>query len=133
MLCVASTDGYFKYLNPEWEKVLGYSIEELLSRPLFDFIHPDDHEPTKAEIERQRKGNITLNFENRYRCKDDSYKVLEWRAAPAEGDRLFAVAIDITERKRAEEALRESEERYSLLTQNSQTGIYIHVDGILNS
>ena len=106
MVCVASTDGYFKYLNPEWKKVLGYSLEELLSRPLFDFIHPDDHEPTQREINRQIEGNMTLNFENRYRCKDGSYRVLEWRATPAKGDSLFAVAIDVTDRKRMDAALR---------------------------
>lgn len=109
MVCVARTDGYFKYLNPEWEKVLGYSQEELLSRPIFDFIHPDDHEPTQREIDRQIKGEMTLNFKNRYRCKDGSYKVLEWRATAAEGNRLYAVAKDITESKNKEEALRKSQ------------------------
>ena len=83
MICIAGTDGYFKYLNPEWEKVLGFSLEELKSRPLFDFIHPDDHIPTQKEIERQIKGEATLSFQNRYRCKDGSYKILEWRATPA--------------------------------------------------
>ncbi len=103
MICIAGTDGYFKYLNPEWEKVLGFTREELKSRPLFDFIHPDDHAPTQKEIERQIKGKATLNFQNRYRCKDGSYKTLEWRAIPAKKDKLFAVARDITERIRAEE------------------------------
>lgn len=100
MVCIASTDGYFKYLNPEWEKILGYSLEELFSESLFHFIHPDDHKITLREIERQKKGNMTLNFENRYRCKDGSYKIFEWRATAAEGDNLFAVAKDITEQKK---------------------------------
>jgi PAS domain S-box-containing protein len=108
MVCVASADGYFKYLNPEWEKVLGYSLDELFSRPLFDFIHPDDLELTQREIDQQLKGNTTINFENRYRCKDGSYKVFEWRAKPAEGDRLFAVAIDVTDRKKMEASVRRS-------------------------
>ena len=112
LVCIASADGYFKYLSPGWEKILGYSLEELLYRPLFDFIHPDDYEPTRKEIERQIQGNMTLNYESRYRCKDGSYKTLEWRATPALGDKLFAVARDITERKRADEALRESEESF---------------------
>ncbi len=46
MICISGADGYFKYLNSEWEKTLGHSLEELLSRPLFDFIHPDDIEAT---------------------------------------------------------------------------------------
>ena len=113
MVCIANTDGYFKYLNPEWEKVLGYSTEELLSRPLYDFIHPDDLEPTQKEIERKLSGRHTLYFENQYRCKDGSYKILKWRATPADGDMLYAVAEDITERKLAEDKLRKSEERFS--------------------
>jgi PAS domain S-box-containing protein len=118
MVCFAGSDGYFKYLNHEWEKVLGYTVEELLSRPLFEFIHPEDLEGTRKEIERQLKGEMILDFENRYRSKDGSYKILQWRATPAEGRTLFAVARDITERKRAEEVLRESEEKYRFLAEN---------------
>jgi PAS domain S-box-containing protein len=118
MVCLAGADGYFRYLNLEWEKVLGYSVEELLSRPLFEFIHPDDHDPTRKEIEKQLNGGMTLAFENRYRCKDGAYKTLQWRATPAEGDTLFAVARDITEQKKAEKALRESEEKYRFLADN---------------
>ena len=103
MVCIASPGGYFEYLNPEWEKVLGFSLEELSSRPLFDFIHPDDHERTWGEIDRQLQGNATINFENRYRCKDGSYKILEWRATPAKGGKLYAVAVDVTDRKKTEE------------------------------
>ena len=125
MVCIASTDGYFKYLNPEWEKTLGYSLKELLSKPLFDFIHPDDHEPTQREIKRQLSGKKTLNFENRYRCKDGSYRFLQWHAAPAKGDKLFAVARDITEQKKKNEALLESEERYIGLFERSFELVYL--------
>jgi PAS domain S-box-containing protein len=66
MVCIASTDGYFKQLNPAWEKTLGFSREELLSRPLMDLIHPDDRENTIREIEKQSAGQTTVTFVNRY-------------------------------------------------------------------
>src|SRR5437016_5691775 len=80
MLCVAGFDGYFKKLNPAWEKTLGYTIEEMLARPWLDFVHPDDREATIAEGGKIKEGALTLLFENRYRCKDGSYKWLSWRS-----------------------------------------------------
>ncbi len=124
LVCIAGTDGYFKYLNPEWENVLGYTLKELLSKPLFDFIHPDDHETTQKEIEIQLKGGKTLNFENRYRCKDGSYKTLEWRATHSEGDKLFAVAKDITDEKNSETALKKSEQRFALAMEFANDGLF---------
>jgi PAS domain S-box-containing protein len=102
MICIASTDGYFKRLNPVWEKALGFSQEELLARPLADFIHPEDRENTFKEIEKQSSGQNSGGFVNRYLCKDGSYRWLEWQASPAIGNLLFAAARDITERKQKE-------------------------------
>ncbi len=96
MLCIASADGYFLKLNREWEKVLGYSHEELLSTPVLDFIHPEDRAATQKEIERQLQGNTTRSFVNRYMAKDGSYRWFEWNATPAVDNRLYAVAQDIT-------------------------------------
>ena len=124
MVCIACVDGYFKFLNQEWEKTLGYSLEELLSRTLFDFIHPDDREPTRKEIERQLKGNMTLNFENRYRCKNGSYKILEWRCSPAEGDMIYAVARDITKRVQAEEDLATQKRRLAYILRGTNAGTW---------
>jgi PAS domain S-box-containing protein len=125
LICIADTDGYFKYLNPEWEKTLGYSLEELLSRPFMDYMHPDDHETTRKEIEKQCHGKATFHFENRYRCKDGSYKTLEWRATPSIEGQLFAIAIDISDRKRVEQELRESEQRYRSILQTAMDGFVI--------
>jgi PAS domain S-box-containing protein len=103
MLCVASLDGYFKRLNPAFERTLGYTLEELQSRPFLDFVHPDDCEATLAEVAQLATGVETISFENRYRCKDGSYAWLVWTCRPSvETGLLYAAARDITERKRAE-------------------------------
>ena len=100
LLCVAGTDGYFKYLNPAWETTLGYSREELLSRPYLEFVHPDDRQATVSEAAHVASGRSTLSFENRYRCKDGSYRWLLWSAiVRSERGLLYCVAADITERK----------------------------------
>lgn len=124
LICVAGQDGYFKYLNPEWEKTLGYSLEELLAKPIFDFVHPDDHEPTRKEIEKQSNGMSTLLFENRYLCKDGSYKTLEWRATPSISGNLYAIARDISERKRVDQMLRESENQFRQLVDLLPVAVY---------
>ena len=79
-LCIAGTDGYFKHVNPAWETTFGYTKEEVLSRPYLEFVHPDDREATIAEATNIASGRSTLSFENRYRCKDGSYRWLLWSA-----------------------------------------------------
>jgi two-component system, sensor histidine kinase and response regulator len=99
-ICIAGTDGYFKYLNPAWETVLGYTREELLSRPYLEFIHPDDRAATSAEAAHITSGRSTVSFENRYLCKDGSYKWLLWSAVVrADKKLIYAIAADVTERK----------------------------------
>ena len=100
LLCIASTDGYFKYVNPAWETTFGYTREELLSRPFLEFVHPDDREATTTEATNIASGRSTVTFENRYRCKDGSFKWLLWSAiVHAERGLIYAVAADVTERK----------------------------------
>ncbi len=106
LLCIAGLDGYFKRLNPAWEKVLGWSTNALLSRPYMEFIHPDDRERTAQEVERQSKGLDAIRFENRYLCKDGSYRWLMWNASPSLKDQLIhATARDVTELRQTQEAL----------------------------
>jgi two-component system, sensor histidine kinase and response regulator len=100
LLCIAGIDGYFKHVNPAWETTFGYTREELLSRPYLDLVHPDDREATTAEAAKIASGRSTLSFENRYRCKDGSYKWLLWSAVVrAEKGLIYAIARDVTERK----------------------------------
>ena len=104
MLAIARFTGYFKRLNPAWEKTLGFSREELMSKPMFDFVHPDDRARTLEQNRKVRAGGQALSFENRYVCKDGSYRWLLWNStADLEHELIYAVARDITARKQAEE------------------------------
>src|SRR5207244_11300248 len=106
LLCIAGTDGYFKHLNRAWETTFGYTKEELLSRPYLEFVHPNDRQPTIGEATNIACGRSTISFENRYRCKDGSYKWLLWSAVVrAERGLIYAIAADVTERKREEARL----------------------------
>jgi diguanylate cyclase (GGDEF)-like protein/PAS domain S-box-containing protein len=104
MCCIAGVDGYFKRVNPAFERVLGYSQDELLGTPFVDFIHPDDRPNTTAEVGKLSDGAPTLSFDNRYRCKDGSYKELHWTSFPEPGTGLlYAIARDVSERKERED------------------------------
>ncbi len=104
MLCIAGFDGHFRELNPMWEKTLGFTVEELKSKPFIEFVHPDDQEATIAVAQEiMTTGEDVVSFENRYLCKDGSYKWLLWSSTVSLEEQLYyAVARDITERKRAE-------------------------------
>jgi PAS domain S-box-containing protein len=116
MFCIAGLDGFFKNLNPAWERTLGFTIDELKAKPYLEFIHPDDVQSTRAEAFRLESPELTFAFENRYLCKDGSYKWLSWNAVSTpEHKAIFAVARDVTERKRVDEALRQSEEGVRVL------------------
>jgi PAS domain S-box-containing protein len=104
MLCCLDFTGYFKRLNPAWEKTLGFTTTELMAKPFIDFVHPDDRDRTLNQNRTVRTGGHALSFENRYLCKDGSYRWLLWMAAPDSSQQvIYSVARDITERKRAEE------------------------------
>ena len=112
MICICDIkNGYFMKINHAFEKTLGYSEEELLGSPFYNFIHPDDIGPTTNEIEEMLAiGKEVVGFENRYRCKDGSYKWLMWTAKPIpENGITYATAHDITKRIKMEETLFQSE------------------------
>lgn len=106
LLCVADLDGYFLELNPSWQRSLGWSIEELKSKPYIDFVHPEDREMTREAMEDLRVGEDVISFENRYRVKGGGYRWLRWNAhADLDADRVYAAARDITEEKEVRQEL----------------------------
>lgn len=109
LLCFAGFDGYFKRVNDSWQRVLGHTSEDMLARPYLDFVHADDRDSTIAELAKLPKDGVITSFENRWRCKDGSYKWLLWNAtAKPEEEMVYAVARDDTERKLVERQLRET-------------------------
>jgi diguanylate cyclase (GGDEF)-like protein/PAS domain S-box-containing protein len=101
MFCVAGFDGYFKRVNPAFERILGYSREELLSRPFVEFVHPDDRDEVEVEAaEISVGGRAAVRFQNRYHDKSGDVHWLEWTSVGfPEEERIYAVARDVTERK----------------------------------
>jgi two-component system sensor histidine kinase/response regulator len=111
LLCVASLDGHFLRLNPAWTQVLGYEEADLKAAPFLDFVHPGDRAATLEAVSVLTTGTRVINFENRYRARDGSYRWFEWTSAPfVDQGVMYAAARDVTDRKRADEALKESTE-----------------------
>ncbi|SEQ27773.1 PAS domain S-box-containing protein [Ectothiorhodospira magna] len=104
LLCIANTQGLFVRLNPLWEQVLGYRVEELQGRSFLDFVHEDDMEATLEAIVQLKSQQEVIRFENRYRHKDGSYRWIEWRSLPV-GEMIYAVARDVHQRRQDEEKL----------------------------
>jgi len=111
LFCIAGYDGYFKKINPAVSKLLGYTKEELFSRPISDFIHPSDREITAKLRNEIKKNEPLLNFENRYITKSGELVWLSWTSMPVDSQNLvYAIAKNITHSKKHEE------ERNSMLT-----------------
>lgn len=123
---IAGFDGYFKRIGRAWEQTLGFSREELLARPFLDFVHPEDHERTASESAKLLSGNGTARFVNRYRCRDGSYLWIEWNSAIyPDAELVYFVARNITERRRAQEALVAAESRFRAAIDGSLDGFCV--------
>jgi len=110
LILVARFDGGITAVNPAWTSLLGWAENELVGITLLDLVHPEDLEPTEAEMRRLSRGLTTLRFENRYRHRDGSYRRLSWIAVPEQGF-IHAMGRDITAERKADQALREAEGR----------------------
>jgi PAS domain S-box-containing protein len=116
LLCIAGYDGYFRKINPAVSKLLGYTDEELFSRPINEFIYPEDREITSIHRSNLTRDIPLLNYENRYVKKDGEIVWLAWTSMPNDATKtVYAIAKNITHKKRLEE------ERISLIT--NLTGI----------
>ena len=127
MFCIAGLDGYFKLVNPAWEATFGFTPEEMTSQPFIEFIHPDDIEPTNERYASQvEQGKDIVEFENRYRCKDGSYRWLLWNSKTVTDQQLiYAVARDITKAKRVEQEL--EQKARELQRSNEELDDFTHV------
>ncbi len=117
-ICISDPEGKLLKVNNLWQTVLGFDIDEMTGKPVFDFIHPDDIEETKGEIEKLLAGKAVVNFVNRYICKNGTYRWLEWRATPSDNGFIYAAARDITDSRNLEDILRQNEEKFRFLTEN---------------
>lgn len=132
IMAIANKDKFEK-VNPTMIKTLGYTEEELLGNPFLKYVYPDDIESTKKEIELLQKGNATIEFHNRWICKDGSTKWLNWSATPdINTGHLYAVARDITdviklegEQQKAIDELYENEEKLRLIVENIGEGVIV--------
>jgi len=120
MLCITKSDGYFKRVSPAFTQTLGWSVEELVTRPFLEFVHPDDRAATLRAVERQvTAGENALQYENRYRHKDGSWRVLSWKSVPQPGGLMYATARDVTAQRRVEQSLQKAKSTFESLFENA--------------
>jgi PAS domain S-box-containing protein len=126
LMGIATMAGRFVRINPAFQRLLGHTVDELTGREFFDFVHPDDREATVRVISGLKAGRDVLDFVNRYRCQDGSYRWLEWRATQYRGELICTLARDITTRKQTEDALRGSEEKFRSIFECSPMAMYCY-------
>jgi len=125
LLCIADLEGYFCRLNQAWEKTLGYTIAELEGQKYLDFVHPDDVAATIESMSVLRAQDAVIAFVNRYRCKDGTYRYIEWYSRPY-GNSVYAAARDITNRKYAEEEILEKQRFIQKIADASPNILYLY-------
>jgi diguanylate cyclase (GGDEF)-like protein/PAS domain S-box-containing protein len=114
LLCITDTEGYFHRLSQQWQDILGYSINHLEGSRFLDYVHPDDLSATLEAIHRLGNQKTALHFKNRYRCKDGSYRWLEWRSINIE-NLIYSTARDITDQRQFELDLKTAKEQIDLV------------------
>ncbi|WP_414550819.1 PAS domain S-box protein [Anabaena sp. CCY 0017] len=120
-LYILGFDNYFQLINPAFEKLVGRSAAEILSKPFIEFMHPDDRLLTLNAVEECKKGIPINSLENRFQCQDGSYRWLDWTIYPALAEaRIYGIGRDVTSRKHMEETQRDAEERLRMMVESVQ-------------
>ena len=109
LMLVADFDSNIVAVNPAFTTVLGWNEADLVGTPFMALVHPDDVAATLREVGGLSQGQTTFSFENRYRHRDGSYRLLAWSAAP-DAQHIHAVARDITAEREAAAAMRRTEQ-----------------------
>lgn len=134
LLCIADLNGFFRKLNPEWEKCLGWRLQELEGLNFMTLVHPDDVDATLSAMRALEGRTDVRNFVNRYRCKDGNYRFIQWRSTTI-GVLIYAVARDVTEARGLEAKLKRHDEIETLMANLSSMFINIpaeETDGKIN-
>jgi PAS domain S-box-containing protein len=116
LIVVVDADGVFRSVSPSWTRILGHPVDEVVGRPFADYMHPDDIPGSDDALARAVDGHELNDYENRFRATDGSYHRIEWHTT-LENGLVYAYGRDVTERRRVERALRESEEQFRHLVQ----------------
>ncbi len=125
LLCIADMEGNFCRLNRSWESTLGYTLAELEGKRFLSFIHPDDIAATLEVMSALSEQKAVIAFVNRYRCKDGTYRYIEWYARPY-GNSIYAAARDITKRKYAEDEILEKQRFIQKIADASPNILYLY-------
>lgn len=123
MMCISSSAGEFMRVSPSFD-ALGYSREELLSRPALDFVHPDDRAVTLAQRAKLAAGAPTVAFENRFHCKDGSYRWLSWVSGPDSAGTMYSMARDVTEARRMQGELAQAKDAADVVNRELESFSY---------
>jgi PAS domain S-box-containing protein len=116
LVCIAGKEGFFKKINPAVINKLGYTKEELFSRPISSFIHPEDKDMTERDRFKLLNGQPLINFQNRYVAKNGKIVWLEWTSIYfPDREIVFAIAKDITKGKQNEKEIEEKYKKFKSL------------------
>ena len=122
LLCISSAAGEYLAVNQAFERILGYTSDELYMKPILSFVHPDDVQNTINTVSTLQEGDNVLNFTNRVRTKSGEYKFIEWRAHPS-GDVVYSAARDITKYRIKEDELKHNQMRLQAMLESQSNYI----------
>ncbi len=126
MLSIVRSDGTFKHVNPAWTIALGWAEDELVDQPYIQFVHPHDHDRTIREAERLAQGARAIDFENRYRAKDGTYRWMSWHVSPAaDGKLLYCATRDVTDARASHDELRRARRDIQAILDHSPVVVFV--------